>query len=541
MSFTLNRRSLLAAGLSAGALLAAGCSTNSGPGGESDGSAPDQSKAPTYRPVTLAEPDLPGSDLVNPGYFTYPSDPTPAYDSPPAADLDSVSILYNTFVPVPNGPDGSSFWRLAQDGLGTELKLQPTPNSEYGKVFPVIVASGDMPDVMMFKPNQARATEMIDSLFADLGPYLTGDAALDYPHLANIPTPSWRAAISGQKLFAVPQPRDVAGGMTYIREDLFEKAGLNPEPANGEELIQLLRDIKATGNDAWGWSNVPLLHTVLLGMMGAPNVWRAEEDGSFTSHYPSAEYREALLIIRDAFKAGLFHPNAASATYSQFRDHFFAGQTWMHNDGPAGWDLFVRSVGDRGTVGTMIPPAWEGGGQTPQWAGKGYLNLTVISNQVPEEKLPQILKVLDYFAAPIGSMEHLQRKFGEEGTDHTWEAGGPELTEEGQRNLMDFQYIVDSPLILGPGDEESVRMRHQWYTDITKNLIYDDSIGLVSETANNDGGPLTTAISDAAKAVMFDRGPVEDYDKAIDDWNNRGGAQIAEEYAEAYAARQAGN
>ncbi|WP_229116469.1 hypothetical protein [Parenemella sanctibonifatiensis] len=125
MSLSLNRRTLLAGGLASGALLAAGCSS-SGPD-LSGAQAVDESKFPTYRQVTLAEPDLPGSDLVMPAYFTYPTDPAPAYDSPPAAEFDHVSILYNTFVPVPLGPDRNSFWQLAQEGTGTEFAAAGHP------------------------------------------------------------------------------------------------------------------------------------------------------------------------------------------------------------------------------------------------------------------------------------------------------------------------------------------------------------------------------------------------------------------------------
>ncbi|WP_229116470.1 type 2 periplasmic-binding domain-containing protein [Parenemella sanctibonifatiensis] len=268
-----------------------------------------------------------------------------------------------------------------------------------------------------------------------------------------------------------------------------------------------------------------------------PQSWGVNDDGTFTSVYTLPEYREALAITRQAFVDGLFHPNAASATYSQFRDHFYAGQTWMLSDGSAGWDLFERTIGDRGTLGAIALPAWDGDGDAGQYAGKGYQLVTTISNRASEDRLPLILKVLDYFAAPIGSLEHLQRKFGQEGTDFTWEANGPRLTEVGQGNFMDFQYFIDSPTILGPGDEEAVRRQHEWHSRVSENLVHDPSIGLVSETQINKGGPLATMITDAVNAVVYDRGPIEDFDSALTKWRNDGGDQIAEEFATAYAER----
>ncbi|HIT75170.1 MAG TPA: ABC transporter substrate-binding protein, partial [Candidatus Avipropionibacterium avicola] len=73
MERLLNRRTLLGATAAVSAVGLAGCRTKA----DSDQNRKvaeqnAQALLPTYRPVELAEPDLPGVDLLPPGYFTYP-------------------------------------------------------------------------------------------------------------------------------------------------------------------------------------------------------------------------------------------------------------------------------------------------------------------------------------------------------------------------------------------------------------------------------------------------------------------------------------
>src|SRR5690606_25234471 len=127
-------------------------------------------------------------------------------------------------------------------------------------------------------------------------------------------------------------------------------------------------------------------------------------------------------------------------------------------DGYAGWDLFVRQLGGvaEGTrkLGLMVLPKYDGGGDAAHYAGTGFQAITVIRKGLGEERTRGLLGVLNFLAAPIGSREHLHRKFGVEGKDFTWEDGLPVLTQQGNTNFLDLQYIADAPTIIGPGPKE---------------------------------------------------------------------------------------
>lgn len=543
----ISRRTVLRSGTLAAAALAVGgsavgCSTDETVEANR-GEANVKARLPSYHPVELIKPDLPGNEVLMPGYYAYPRNPEPAFQNPPGAGLDQVTIMYPTFIATPPRPDRNSFYAQVQEELGAELDLTPVPSPDYNPKFQTMIAGGDLPEIMMFPlptPDQPR---VMDRLFADLGPYLAGDAIKDYPFLANIPTDSWRPAISNGTVYAVPQPRSLAGQATYYRRDLIEQVGANPEPASYDEVVELFKAVTDPKQNRWAVANSGFTRMVVAEMLGAPNGWQ-ESGGEFTSAWGDERTKESVARTAELVKMGVFHPDAASASYTQFRDYFFAGRTAFLIDGYAGWDLFVRQLGGvaEGTrkLGLMVLPKYDGGGDAAHYAGTGFQAITVIRKGLGEERTRGLLGVLNFLAAPIGSREHLHRKFGVEGKDFTWEDGLPVLTQQGNTNFLDLQYIADAPTIIGPGPKEGVDLQHAWHQRATKNLVKDPTIGLYSDTYSRKGGPLGSVMGDVVTGIIFGRNKLDEYDEAYQRWRSEGGDKIAAEYAEAFAAANEG-
>lgn len=537
MTVVMSRRSALAAG-AALALGAAGCAPSGGSPAAPGTSQPSTGPAvlPEFRPLELVRPDLPGTDLVMPGYFAYPRDPRPMFAEPPAAGLGSVSLMYNTFLPVPAGPASNSFWSLVQQDLGADLNLNLIPAEAYKAKFQAMVASGDLPDVMLLSlpiPDQPR---MMASTFADLGPLLSGGAVAQFPALANIPTASWLWGVSNGTIQAIPQHRAVTGGAIFHRRDLLAAAGVSAEPANLDDLLALMAAVTDPGRQRWAFSNAQVMHTTVLGMLGGPNTW-SESGGTFTSAYVDPRYREALDIVAGMVRKGYAHPTAATAPYAQHREYFYSGATALIGDGYAAWDLFVSRLGDASKLGLMVMPKKDGGGDGPQIAGTGVQGIAVINKKHTGEKLRKMVDVVNFLCAPIGSREHLRRKYGQEGLDHEWQDGRPVLTKHGQANQMDFQYIADAPTVLGPGREADVSAQHAWHTRVSKNLVRNPAIGLYSDTFSRKGATIARGVNDVLAGVLFGRNSLADFDAAVARWRSEGGDAMAAEYAESLDAQ----
>jgi putative aldouronate transport system substrate-binding protein len=529
-----SRRTLLAAGslVAAGAAvpLLSSCSTTTATKNTAASNA--QAKLPTYAPVTAVRPDLPGTAQgAMPGYFNYPRNPKPAFNTPPLQGIGDVSVIYPTYSAVPPKPGNNAFWRQLDKDAGATLNITLASGGDYPTKFQTLIAGGDLPDIAVFPVPTPDQPQVMAKLFADLGPYLSGDAAKEFPYLANIPTDSWKTAVADGTIYAVPQPRALADRTLFARADIMRQLGVDPEPKSYQEFLQLMKDVTDAKKSRWAFANVWGMVAHLQMMLGAPNTWD-DSKGTFTSYWADERTKQALGLVRDMVKQGLFHPDAASATaqFTPLRDYFTSGRTVMTSDGYAAWDIFGLQVGyDKVTA--LVEPKYAGGGDAKHFAGTGSQGLTVIRKGLGDKKTRALVNLLNWLCAPIGTAEHLHRKFGVEGTDFSWQNGVPTLTSKGARELVDVQYITDAPTILGPGPKDSVTAQHAWHARITNNLTPNPAVGRYSDTNSRLGAQLKKITDDAQLDIAFGRQPLSHWDDVIKQWRSTGGDKEAAEYA----------
>src|SRR4029450_10886906 len=122
-----------------------------------------------------------------------------------------------------------------------------TPGAAYPTKFATMMAGDDLPDIMHVFFGYSVAPNLpafFKAKCADLTPYLSGDAAKEYPYLAALPSAAWKnsaSAIDGQ-LWLVPIHRpfySVAerypyGGNLFKNVDMYDPeigAGYVPKDA----------------------------------------------------------------------------------------------------------------------------------------------------------------------------------------------------------------------------------------------------------------------------------------------------------------------
>jgi putative aldouronate transport system substrate-binding protein len=492
-----------------------------------------KAKLPTYAPVDVVRPDLPGTTRgAMAGYFSYPRHPKPAFSTPPLAGVGDVSIIYPTYSAVPPRPGNNAFWQQLDKGAGAKLDITLATGGDYPTKFQTLIAGGDLPDIVGFPVPTPDQPQVMEKLFADLGPYLSGDAAKEFPYLANIPTDSWKSAVANGTIYAVPQPRALPLNPLFARIDIIKQLGANPEPKSYQDFLQLMKDVTDAKKSRWAFADVWGMVTHLQMMLGVPNTWD-DRGGKFVSFWTDERTKQAVGLVRSMVKQGLFHPDAASATaqFTPLRDYFTSGRTVMTSDGYAAWDIFGRQIGyDKVTA--LVEPKYAGGGDAKHYAGTGSQGLTVIRKGLGEKKTRALVNLLNWLCAPIGTAEHLQRKFGVEGVDYTWKDGLPTPTSRGARELVDVQYITDAPTIIGPGAKAEVTAQHTWHVRVTNNLIANPAVGRYSDTNSRKGAQLKKITDDAQLDIAFGRRPLSDWDDVIKQWRSAGGDKMSAEYAE---------
>ncbi len=463
------------------------------------------------------------------GYYTYPADPSPAYDEPPATTLGTVAMMYPSFRPAPPTPPQNTFWAQLQDDLGAEAKLQGIASGDYTAKFQAQVASDDLPDLVALPPTLPDRERVLTSVFADLTPLLSGDAADEFPFLANIPSYSWGSSVAEGTLRAVPQHRSPTGGSLFKRTDRFDDTGANPEPSNLDEFVETLAALSNPDDNRWALSTVPQLHNQLAAMMGGLNQWGHSDDGTLISAYQHPAYREALELTADLVSRGYTHPGGTTATTADNRGFFTSGATALLFDGYAAWEILAPDLPQRSLLGFLVPPKADGGGDSGQIRGSGRHSVVAVNKNLSGDKLRAAVDVLNFLAAPIGTLEHQHRKYGKPSSDSVRTDTGWELTDAGERNLLELQYIVDSPTILGPGPKEEVDVQHAWHARVSKTLIANPALGITTETVQKRLPAANRELLDIVTGVYYGRNTIAEFDTALQRWEDKAGAKAAEE------------
>lgn len=533
--YDVSRRGFLR-GAGAVALSASLASACGGSTGNNSVQANSKVALPAYIPYGGVTPDLPPGPNLLPGFFGYPQNLVTAYPNPPAAGAGTVNILVDTFTPVPPGVSRNKFWQALNARTGADLKFNMVPDSDYSSKVASTVAGGDLPDIVMLPSWTPQLPQTLKALFQDLSEFLSGDAVKAYPSLANIPAFSWHPMVYNGGIYGVPTPRASVGSIMFTRDDLITARSLNGSPGTFQEFLELCQGLTDAKNNRWALGNTGAFGggalQFALEIAGAPNGWQLQ-GGKLTNALETEAYPEALNIVASMVKKGLFHPDAFSGTLQQQREWFGTGKVALNLDGYAAWDI-LRTQYPTIDIGGMIAPAYSGG-RSRHFTGPGSFAVTAIKKGSPA-RIKQLIAICDWLAAPFGTTEQLFRKFGVQGTDYTLKNGLPTLTSSGTANVsIPLQYLTDASPILGPGPRDVVSKQYAFHQKLAPLLVADPTVGLYSTTNDTKGAAMNKILADAQGEILRGKRPVSSWTETARQWRSAGGAQVAAEFAQAYA------
>jgi putative aldouronate transport system substrate-binding protein len=266
--------------------------------------------------------------------------------------------------------------------------------------------------------------------------------------------------------------------------------------------------------------------TFIGNMLGVPNVWKLD-GGKFVSELEVPERKEAVARTAELYKAGVFHPDSLGGKLN-LRDLFGNGTIAMNADGYAAWDLMADTYGV--DVGGMPVPGFDGG-KGVQREGAAIFALTAFK-KASDDRVKQLLRICDWLAAPLGTSEYMFRRFGVEGVHYTWKDDKPERTSVGKTQVsLPLEYVADAPHILGPSNEQRVRVQRAYQEKIVPNLLVNPGAALYSATSISKSDELDKLINAAELDIISGRKPLSSWDDAVATWKKRGGDKIREEYA----------
>jgi putative aldouronate transport system substrate-binding protein len=530
ISTPISRRSLLhnAAGGALLATLLAACSDSP----SAPGSAVGNAQLPTYVPFEGIKPDLPGELAGSAGYLSYPASPQTVTSGIPAKG-GVVTVLMKLLGGLPPSVDRNAYWQELNKRLGTDLQFQFVPTANYVSKFATTIAGGTLPDLLEVPtPLPPQLPQLLAAECQDLTPFLAGDGILDFPFLANIPTLPWRTCIFNGKIYGVPVPRPVIGNAMYCRTDLLAARGLDPAPANFAEFQQLCSALTDSKNNKWALTRSP--GGLVREMLGTPAIW-SNDSGTLTHGLERPETKKAIEATAKFFSDGLVHPDAFSASgVTAGKTAFTSGAAALHWDGFSAFGDMYRVSGEK--AGAIASVGYDGGdpvvGVQP-----GSLNFTVLK-KASDDRIRELLAILNWHAAPFGSSEYLFRKYGIEGTHYTDDGQNPTITETGTAEVRAINGIVeyhlaDGPkVIYNPGFEEATTSANAFAQKLAPFAMSDATVGLYSSTDVTRGAAIMAKLSDVESGIYQGRDTLDDWDDAVQAWRSAGGDQIRAEYEE---------
>lgn len=445
------------------------------------------------------------------------------------------------------------WWQELEKRLNLTWHPTLVGGADIGDRAQTIIASGDMPDLFnvnhYFSPAIDRSVKQ--GAFAELSDFVGGSAVLDFPNLARLPAWAWHNSSIDGGIFGVPRPTPLVNNVAFYRQDWRKKLGMEV-PKNADEVYTLLTAFTksspaGSGVKTWGLSD--LNSGFFAAMYRVPPNWRLNKDGTLTKDHETDEWEAMLQYMRKLWVGGAFHPDAPTMPWDQQRQLFLSGSVGMHAEGfngmvSVGGDSGVIQRNSRGAdLQPMLPPGFDGGKplitqDTGYW---GYYSIPA-KLRGNKDRIREILRVCDYFAAPFGSREYTFVNYGLPDYHFTYgQDGAPVPTTNAARlSELSMAYMCQ-PSELNfyfAGQPAQVAKDAQAFLhDAMPVSAVNPVVNLYSAASISKTPVLNQIINDVMVAVVTGRKPISALTAARKAWRSQGGDQMRAEYEKAMAKK----
>ena len=514
---------------------------------------------PSYIAATSGpKPDFPASGPgYDDGFDKFPTNPVKAMPGDPPGTGSTVRIMSIALFPPPTALAQNPAWQAVNKALNADVEFDVVTQADYPAKLGAVMA-GDMPDMLYLYARAGSSStlaaanglpQFLQSKAADLTPYLGGDAARDYPNLAAIPTQAWKSAGCAYQghLYLVPIHRYLPGQMFVKNVNAWDaELGKDYVPKNADDFKRVLLALTKPQQGFYGIAAAQdsVMHlATFASIFGAPNGWRMDAGGKLTKDVETPEFKDATAYARDLYAAGVFHPDSLNMASNVIaRTQFYARKFAIHRDPINGWQDAWRHALEASPPFDVRPlPLFSAhdGGKTQHFITGGHLWATAIKKSTPE-RTKELLRIMNWLAAPFGSAEDQLLTFGLKDVDYTLdEKGNPTLTPQGNNdaNYVPWKYTTQHPFVFfSPDLPDYARVMAETEKLMMPSAVTDPTFGQISMTNFAKGFTLTQALNDALVDIVVGRRQMSEYDQVVKDWQTNGGDVVRKEYAESIAA-----
>ncbi|HZU84223.1 MAG TPA: extracellular solute-binding protein, partial [Polyangiaceae bacterium] len=436
--------------------------------------------------------------------------------------------------PIPPGLGHNSYLDAVNSELGVPVNPSVQDGGVYAYKLSAVLAARDVPDLLCAPAWEIdkipRFSQAVKALFADLTEHLRGDAVLAYPMLATLPTTAWQYSVWGGRLAAVPFPTTGPFPWAlFYRKDLTDRAGV-AAPRTIDEFYDFGKRMTDPVRGVWAFGNVFSMVQMFFKCPSCKTGWRKKAGGGLEFKYEIPEYRDAVAFTARLYRDGFVHPDLVANRAADAKQLFNAGRMIAGEDGLGAW-RGMQSEQAKVTPGYEIQPVpvfSAIGGDPLAWGSDAPLFYTFLKKGLGPDRTRELLRVLDWCAAPFGSYEYELNAYGVEGRHFTRAAdGSPVPTELGRKELggnPPFNLLGGRvPAEVGAADVPNYVRELLSYTRTTIRYMEKDLFkGIKVELPANFSKVLVSA-EDKISDVLRGRRPLSDLDGIVKEWRVGGG------------------
>ncbi|GAA2168631.1 MULTISPECIES: twin-arginine translocation signal domain-containing protein [Glycomyces] len=542
-----SRRKFLGAVGAAGAAAAvgttaAGCSENAGGAAGGDYDMPTYQPAPELDVQPYYSTETPGMENV---YTEQVQTFFKSVNREPGSG-GKVTSFQLTWGDPATPLEDNPYWQELNERLGVSFEPQFVPQPVFYEKFATMLASGEVPDLVFVDDQNAVNLQGIrDGAFADLSETFSGDNILKWPNLAARKEEIWNASLKDGRIYQIPSIVWALTNLPVMRADLVDQTSIGRAPKDADELFTMLKEVSALGSGPGGQKvyglnqYAPDKALMFQRLFKVGPEWQLNADGDLVHMIETENYKAMLEWLARAWAEGIFDPVSMSPTATDIVSgaaiRYDAVGSAISSGGLPQWEKDLPGA----KYDFFDMPGFDGSGQLVV-RNIPYGRSTCVSAAAAEDedRLTEILNVLDYLSAPYGSEENNFIANGIEGRHYTLDEHGIPVPIAETQIEKGVQYVGvtsgDNSYRIHPAaapwaDSFVTVMESLAQASIVRPL---EGLEGASQTFVTKGAQLKQLLTDFENGVITGRDSVDGLGSFVDNYMSQGGTQVKDEYTQ---------
>lgn len=456
-------------------------------------------------------------------------------------------VLNNAGRKFPEGMDENNnpYIDYIRENTNLDIKLKTPPADGYGDALNVIMASDDLPDMILsYDANwfesyvRQKALTPLNELIDQYGPNLK----------KNIPAEAWEMVTVDGKIYAIPNLNPIPGNeIMFARKDWLDKLGLQP-PKTLEEYKNVIRafaqqDPDGNGKpDTFGLILQENLGKIapFVGAWGIQKGQWTERDGKLVNASTLPEMKEALGYLAGLYQEKLIDPEWALNKMANVDEKIASGKVglfagnWYDTRGP----ILTNQNNDPNAEWITLDFPMGLDGKQGTW-GNSYVagyNVVPVTSKNPDA----VIRMLDFM---IGDgYRTLLLGFENE----VWSLqDGKVVTDFEQHNKHIYRQTLSETVIPYMAEENRDRLDslgmefklNEIVDKIDAVAIRDQYLSVPTPAMGKYGAKLSKMEIEVFTKIIMGELPLDAFDQYVADWSKNGGEEIAKEVNAWYASK----